>query len=87
MNDLWSFNTRTMEWTEIKTTGSIPSHRSNCSLSYDAKNNRIIMFGGGGSNKTRYNTINILDWDSKVWTEITPAGTFVSNLENETAPW
>ena len=45
------------------------------------------MFGGGGSNKTRYNTINVLDWDSKVWTEITPAGTFISNLENETAPW
>lgn len=68
MNDLWAFNTKTMQWNEIKTTGEVPSPRSNCSLTYDSLNNRVIMFGGGGSNKTRYNTINILDWNTKVWT-------------------
>ena len=36
MNDVWSFNTTTMEWTEIKTTGDIPSQRSNCTMSYDS---------------------------------------------------
>ena len=87
MNDLWTFNTRSMVWTEVKTTGAVPSHRSNCSLNYDARNNRVVMFGGGGSNKARYNSINVLDWETKVWTEIIPKGTPLHNLENETAPW
>ena len=68
MNDIWVFNADTMEWSEVKTSGTIPSQRSNCSMNYDAANNRIILFGGGGSNKTRFNSINILDWKTKVWT-------------------
>lgn len=72
MNDLWSFNTITMEWKEITTTGDVPSQRSNCSMSYDKGNNRIIVFGGGGANKKRYNSINILDWGTKEWMEILP---------------
>ena len=87
MNDLWIFNSRSMQWAEVKTSGDIPSHRSNCSLNYDPINNKIIMFGGGGSNKTRFNSINLLDWNTKVWTEITPKGTSYYILENETAPW
>lgn len=47
MNDMWSFNTISMEWTEIKTSGQIPTHRSNCSLNYDHANNRLVLFGGG----------------------------------------
>lgn len=65
MNDVWSFNTTTMEWTEIKTTGDIPSQRSNCSMSYDSENDRIVVFGGGGPNKKRFNTINMLNWITK----------------------
>lgn len=72
MNDVWSFNTSTMEWVEIKTTGDIPSQRSNCSMSYDVKSNRIVVFGGGGPNKKRFNTINILNWATKEWIEIQP---------------
>lgn len=82
MNDVWSFNTTTMEWTEIKTTGDVPSQRSNCSMSYDSENDRIIVFGGGGQNKKRFNTINILNWITKEWIEIQPKGTFPLNLEN-----
>lgn len=72
MNDLWSFNSITMEWKEVETIGEIPSPRSNCSINYDRPNNKIIVFGGGGPNKVRYNSINILDWKTKQWTEITP---------------
>lgn len=35
MNDLWSFDTTTMLWEEQKTTGIIPSQRSNCTLHYN----------------------------------------------------
>lgn len=43
-------------------------------MSYDKENNRIIVFGGGGPNKRRFNTINILDWTKKEWLEIQPKG-------------
>lgn len=76
MNDVWSFNTTTMEWNEIKTTGDVPSHRSNCSMSYDSENDRIVVFGGGGPNKKRFNTINVLNWITKEWIEIPPKGLF-----------
>jgi hypothetical protein len=72
MNDVWSFNTITMEWTEIETKGDIPSHRSNSTMNYDKENNRVILFGGGGANKKRFNSINILDWKTKEWIEVNP---------------
>jgi hypothetical protein len=80
MNDLWSFQTLTMTWTEHKTTGAVPSLRSNCTIHYDAVARRVVVFGGGGSNKRRFNAVSLLDWDTKVWTEIHPR-------ENEAAPW
>jgi hypothetical protein len=36
-------------------------------MSYDSENDRIIIFGGGGPNKKRFNTINVLNWMSKEW--------------------
>ena len=72
MNDLWAFNTITMEWSEVITHGAVPSYRSNCAMHYDPKANRVVVFGGGGANKNRFNTINVLDWSTKEWTEIEP---------------
>lgn len=80
MNDVWSFNTVTMSWHEIKTTGDIPSCRSNCSMNYDKNNHKLVVFGGGGPNKKRFNSINLLDWHTKEWREITPK-------INEAGPW
>jgi hypothetical protein len=67
MNDLWSYNSATLKWEEIQTTGDKPTHRSNCSMNYDPLNNQIVIFGGGGPNKQRFNSINILDWSTKKW--------------------
>jgi hypothetical protein len=80
MNDLWTYNAATLKWAEIQTTGDRPSHRSNCSMNYDPQTNTIVVFGGGGPNKQRFNSINILDWKTKKWIEINPK-------ENEPAPW
>ncbi len=80
MNDIWSFNTITMEWTEIETTGDIPSNRSNCSMHYDKENDQLVVFGGGGANKQRFNSINLLSWKTKEWIEVAPKA-------NEPAPW
>ena len=72
MNDLWAFNSVTMKWREIETKGDVPAQRSNCSMNYDKENNQIVIFGGGGSNKQRFNSISILNWASKEWIEIAP---------------
>lgn len=68
MNDMWSFNSSNSKWSKVETSGDIPENRSNCTMNYDIKRERIIVFGGGGHNKKRFNTIHILDWNTKVWT-------------------
>jgi hypothetical protein len=49
-------------------------------MCYDEKNNNIVIFGGGAPNKKRFNSIHLLDWNTKQWSEILPK-------ENEQAPW
>ncbi len=73
MNDLWTYHATQRKWTEIATSGERPSHRSNCSLSYDSQTNQVVVFGGGGPNKQRFNSVNVLDWNTKIWSELTPA--------------
>lgn len=86
MNDLWTYHTVSMQWLEIKTFGAVPSHRSNSSFHYDHINNRIIMFGGGGSNKTRFNSIHFLDWNTKIWTEVAIKGTLIFKPRKRVLP-
>lgn len=69
---MWTFNTITMEWNEVMIVGDAPAQRSNCTMHYDEANNRIVLFGGGGAQKRRYNTISLLDWKTKEWIDIAP---------------
>lgn len=70
MNDLWVYHAIDRTWSEVATTGARPSHRSNCSMNYDVKTNQVVVFGGGGPNKQRFNTVNVLDWSTKEWKEL-----------------
>ena len=69
-----------MVWQECKTTGQTPSPRSNCTLHFDAPRNRLLLFGGGGPNKLRYNDVSVLDWESKEWKTL-------DSPQGEPAPW
>lgn len=69
-----------MQWKEVKTKGDIPVKRSNATLNYDCANDRLVLFGGGGSNKQRFNTISLLDLSTMEWMEIPAA-------QNEPSPW
>lgn len=80
MNDLWTYHATQKVWTEVNTSGTRPSHRSNCTLTYNTRTNEVIVFGGGGPNKQRFNSISVLNWETKEWREIVPR-------ENEAAPW
>jgi len=72
MNDLWTYHATERVWKEINTTGQKPTHRSNCTINYDPMTNQVVVFGGGGSNKQRFNSVSVLDWNTKVWREIAP---------------
>ena len=65
MNDIWTLNLVTFKWDQLKPFGDIPECRSNATMNYDKINNRILMFGGGGSNKKRFNSVYSLDWQTK----------------------
>jgi uncharacterized SAM-binding protein YcdF (DUF218 family) len=68
MNDLWTYDATNKLWQEVATTGSKPSQRSNCTMNYDPKTNQVVVFGGGGPSKQRFNYVCVLDWSTKNWT-------------------
>lgn len=55
-NDSWIFNWATMTWKEI-ITNITPSARSNSSVVFDKKSNKVYLFGGGSSSNKRRNDI------------------------------
>lgn len=80
MNDLWVYSLNTMLWRQIVTYGDVPERRSNATLNHDSVNNQLLLFGGGGPNKQRFNTVSSLDLATMNWIEIAP-------FESEAAPW
>ena len=67
-------------WKQIITFGDKPACRSNSTLSYDPVNDQLLLFGGGGPNKQRFNTVSTLDLSTLHWFEIPP-------FEAEVSPW
>ena len=49
-------------------------------MNYDGDQGLLVVFGGGGAGKQRFNCISVLDWRSKTWIEM-------AAKENEPAPW
>lgn len=61
LNDLWKFDLVKSTWEPLNTTGDCPEPRSNYTIHFDKVNNQVIMFGGGATNKIRYNTLYLLN--------------------------
>ncbi|XP_072515267.1 uncharacterized protein [Salminus brasiliensis] len=64
-DDLMMFNTVSMIWTPIKTTGTSPSARYNHMCA--AVNEQIFLFGGCGEDGSYYKDIHILNTETLVW--------------------
>ena len=58
----------------------MPESRSNYTVHYDSVSDSIILYGGGSNNRMRYNSVCILDWKTKQWTQCVPE-------EAAEAPW
>lgn len=71
-NDCFVFNTDTLEWRELKTTGSIPSKRSqHCSILYK---NRYMFVFFGQNESTTFNDIHVLDLETNNWIKLNAPG-------------
>lgn len=75
-DDVWAFDFATSAWSEIATTGSGPSKRSNAAAAISG--DRLIVFGGStstdGLSFAPKNDAYSLDLISNVWTKLAPAG-------------
>jgi hypothetical protein len=72
MNDLWVYSLKNLAWKEVVALGDVPEPRSNSTLNYDSVNNQLILFGGGGPNKQRFNSISVFDLKTEHWVEFPP---------------
>jgi hypothetical protein len=77
VNDVWSLDFRTQEWTEVATAGTPPHDRESHAAFYDAARHRMIVFGGeywDGSSWHILTDLWSLNLDTMEWAELSPTG-------------
>jgi hypothetical protein len=70
LNDTWSWNGD--NWTELDPADSPPA-MGLASMAYDAKTERIILFGGAGPTASSGTFDDTWSWDGTNWTQLSPA--------------
>ncbi|KAG7476980.1 hypothetical protein MATL_G00088550 [Megalops atlanticus] len=81
-DDLLMFNTVSMTWTPIRTTGTIPSGRFNHKLA--VVNEQIYLFGGCSAYDYYYKDVHVLNTDTLVWQKCEVKGEFPLACEGQT---
>jgi hypothetical protein len=71
-NDLWKFDFTSNSWSQIFSAGDIPLERGSHSACYDSLNNRLVIFGGIGTNWLNYDDVWELDLSSFTWKNLFP---------------
>ncbi|CAB1352132.1 unnamed protein product [Coregonus sp. 'balchen'] len=64
-DDLMMFNTASLNWTPVKTTGTLPSARYN--QTFAVVSEQVFMFGGCAEDGCYYRDIHVLNTESLVW--------------------
>jgi N-acetylneuraminic acid mutarotase len=79
-NDLWSYDPAANAWTQLPTTGEVPSARSGAGLVYDSAASKLILFGGSAEyveeSPEPYTLNDLWAYDpvAGTWTELHPTG-------------
>ncbi len=71
LNDLWSFDLNTQKWSRLEASGA-PSPRFGHNAVYDSVGRQMVVWAGQESGKF-YNDTWILDLQSMVWRNVSPA--------------
>jgi len=72
LNDTWLFDVKTDTWREIEPSNS-PTPRSSMGMAYDAKNRRVVLFGGSSNSEYPHSDTWVYDFESNSWTEMHPS--------------
>ena len=72
LNDTWLFDVKTDTWRELEPLSS-PAPRSSVGMAYDAKNRKVILFGGSSNSEYPHSDTWAYDFESNTWTEMHPA--------------
>ncbi|TQD72389.1 hypothetical protein C1H46_042080 [Malus baccata] len=72
LSDVHIFDTDTLIWRELKTTGQfMPPRGGHCTVAFG---NNLFVFGGFTDAQNLYNDLYMLDVDTGVWTKVLTAG-------------
>jgi N-acetylneuraminic acid mutarotase len=71
LNDTWLFDVTTDTWRELEPLSS-PAPRSSVGIAYDAKNRKVILFGGSSNSEHPHSDTWAYDFESNTWTEMHP---------------
>src|SRR3989339_24266 len=71
LSDTWSYNYANNTWTNLNPSGSVPS-RSECSMFYDSRNKRNVLYGGKSSTGN-YDDIWFYSFNTNVWSNEQPS--------------
>ena len=73
-NDTWAYDPVANTWTELKPAGTLPSPRSGHAMAYDPISKRMILFGGGATEKSLLDDTWAYDPAANTWTELELSG-------------
>jgi hypothetical protein len=79
-NDTWEWDG--VSWTRMATTG--PSARSSAAMVYDAKLQKVLLFGGASAGGILN---DMWTWDGAAWTSLTPQGEVPSPRQQSAATY
>ena len=71
-DDTWRFAVDTSEWTEIATGDVKPGRRCLHMSSYDAREHRMLIFGGAGAPTGRWDDMWAFDLATATWSDLSP---------------
>ncbi len=66
-DDLWAWDGQ--RWTRLEPAGPRPIGRTDASLVWDPRRERVVLVGGGDNNVARQ---DVWEWDGAAWSQVTP---------------
>jgi N-acetylneuraminic acid mutarotase len=74
-NDTRAYDPTANTWTKLRPEGTLPSARAGSAMAYDESSHRMIMFGGGNDDASKYfDDTWAYDPVANTWTELKPSG-------------
>jgi N-acetylneuraminic acid mutarotase len=74
LDDTWTYDCISGDWSQLSIAGEVPSARVNHSMVYDSGAGRVVLFGGAQADDTVLNDTWAFDSAASTWTKLSPPG-------------